>query len=195
MRRLILLQHLSLDGFAGTSRGELNWINHSEEQFDFVKTLTDKCDTAIYGRKTYELMEAYWPTAADKPDATKHDKEHSVWYAEVDKYIISSTMKDVKAEKRHFISEDIAEEIGALKEKTGKNLLLLGSPSVSRILTSHNLIDEFWFFLNPVILGTGISPFPEPDRWINLEPIDTRSFPCGVTALHLTLDKHPDTQN
>ena len=83
--------HTSLDGFVAGPNGELNWPKLDEEIFDFVATMTDKADTALYGRKTYEIMQGYWPAAGDKSNASKHDKEHSAWYNKVSKVVLSKT--------------------------------------------------------------------------------------------------------
>src|SRR5580698_3125948 len=94
MRKLINFMHISLDGFTAGPNGEMNWIKLDNGLFDFVKTMTDEADTALYGRTTYELMEGYWPNAGDAPDASKHDKEHSEWYNRVPKVVASKTIKE-----------------------------------------------------------------------------------------------------
>ncbi|MGC4022093.1 MAG: dihydrofolate reductase family protein [Cyclobacteriaceae bacterium] len=73
MRKLVLFMHTSLDGFVATSKGEMNWIHVDEELFDYASNRTNESDLALYGRKTFEMMEAYWPTAATQPNASKHD--------------------------------------------------------------------------------------------------------------------------
>ena len=93
MRKLILSLHTSLDGFVAGSNGEMDWIKLDDEIFDLVGKFTVEADTALYGRKTYQMMESYWPTAADKPDATKHDIEHSQWYNKVNTVILSRTLR------------------------------------------------------------------------------------------------------
>ena len=77
--------HVSLDGFTTDSKGGMDWINVDEEMFDYAEKRTRESDTALYGRGTYQIMESYWPTAADKPNATKHDLEHATWYNRVKK--------------------------------------------------------------------------------------------------------------
>lgn len=86
--------HTSLDGFVAGPNGEMNWIQVNEEIFNFVPTLTEQADTALYGRVTYEMMQSYWPTAGDQPNASKHDKEHSAWYNKVSKIVLSRTMTE-----------------------------------------------------------------------------------------------------
>ena len=164
----------------------MDWIKFDDQMFDFVKTFTDNADTALYGRKTWEMMDRYWPSAADKPDATTHDKEHSVWYNSVDKIILSNTMMGQIADKTIFIGGDITGKVKQLRQKDGKDILIFGSPSVVRELMKENLIDDYWLFVNPVILGQGISIFSRLDKRIELIHRTTKSFSCGVTAIHFT---------
>src|ERR1700744_6765381 len=94
MRRIISFMHISLDGFVAGPSGEMNWIKLSEEIFDHVGKRIGETDTALYGRVTYEMMENYWPTAGDKLGASKHDKEHSKWYKNAHKVVLSGTGKE-----------------------------------------------------------------------------------------------------
>lgn len=93
MRKIISFMHVSLDGFVAGPNGELNWIKRDEELFDYVGKRIQETNTALYGRVTYEMMEAYWPTAGDEPEASKHDIEHSKWYNNVHKLVLSKIMK------------------------------------------------------------------------------------------------------
>ena len=77
MRNIISFMHISLDGFVAGPNGEMNWIKVDEEIFDHIGRRISETDTALYGRVTYQMMENYWPTAGDGPDASKHDIEHS----------------------------------------------------------------------------------------------------------------------
>jgi dihydrofolate reductase len=93
MRSLVSFMHVSLDGFVCGPNGEMDWIKVDDEIFDYAGNRTSVSDTALYGRVTWEMMEGYWPTAADKPNASKHDIEHSTWYNKVDKVVLSKSMK------------------------------------------------------------------------------------------------------
>ncbi len=186
MKKIKVLMHITLDGFVAGNNGEMNCFNLDDQLFDFVKTFTDNADTALYGRTTWQMMDSYWPTAAEKPNATKHDKEHSLWYNSVDKVVVSNTMKGQNKTKTTFINGDIPQQISKLKQKDGKDILIFGSPSVVRLLMKENLIDEYCLFINPVILGQGISMFTKLDNKINLKHKTTKLFSCGVTAIHFT---------
>jgi len=185
MRKLVTLVHVSLDGYAANLKGEMDWIKIDDEMFNFVGTITEAADTALYGRVTWDMMEAYWPTAASQPNATPHDHEHSAWYNQVEKVVVSKSLQGKVQDKTIFIANDIAAEITRLKQRPGKNILMIGSPSVVRLLMSHNLIDEYWLFMNPTILGEGISIFTNLKDKILLTSDTSRVYPCGVTALHL----------
>lgn len=145
MRNLIFFMNSSLDGFAAGLKGEMNWIKIDNEIFDFVATMTDKADAALYGRVTYEMMQNYWLTAADIPNASKHDKEHSAWYKKVSKIVLSKTISEEGLENTIVISDNLADNINKIKNPDGKNILIFGSPSASHSLMSHGLVDEFWF--------------------------------------------------
>ena len=86
MRKIISFMHISLDGFVAGLNGEMDWIKVDEEIFDYVGKRISESDTALYGRITYEMMENYWPTAGDKPRATRHDIEHSKWYKRLSRH-------------------------------------------------------------------------------------------------------------
>ncbi len=184
MRRLVFFMHTSLDGFVAGPKGELDWININEEIFDFVATMTDKADTALYGRVTYEMMQSYWPTAGQKPNASKHDKEHSEWYSKVSKVVLSKTMSEKGLKNTTVISDQLADNIDRIKNLDGKNILIFGSPTASHSLLSLGLVDEFWVFVNPVLVGQGIPLFKGVTETIPLTLLETKTFSCGVIALH-----------
>src|SRR5687768_12388085 len=92
MRKLVLFMHASLDGFVAGPNGEMDWINVEDELFEYASAETQLADTALYGRVTYQMMDGYWPTAADQPNASRHDIEHSRWYKSVSKIVISKTL-------------------------------------------------------------------------------------------------------
>ena len=189
MRKIILLFHISLDGFVADPNGKMDWIKLDDEMFDLVNTFTEKADTALYGRKTYQMMDSYWPTAADKPNATKHDIEHSQWYNKVNKVVLSKTMHSNGSNKTIFISDNILNEILNLKNQQGKDILVFGSPTAAHFLMENNLIDDYWLFINPIILGQGIPLFTPIKNKINLKLLTTKVFLCDVTGLNYTVDR------
>ena len=184
MRNLIFFMHTSLDGFVAGLKGEMNWIKVDEEIFDFVATMTDTADTALYGRVTYEMMQSYWPKAGEQPNASKHDKEHSAWYNKVSKIVLSKTISEKGLDNTVVISDQLADKINKIKKQDGKNILIFGSPRASQSLLNQGLIDEFWLFVNPIIVGQGMPLFKDITGTTKLKLVESKTFACGVIALH-----------
>jgi len=184
MRNLIFFMHTSLDGFVAGLNGEMDWIKVDEEMFDFVATMTEQADTALYGRVTYEMMQSYWPKAGEQPNASKHDIEHSTWYNRVSKVVLSKTMKEAGLHNTKVIGDQLSDNINKIKQQGGKNILIFGSPRASQSLLNQGLIDEFWLFVNPIILGQGMPLFKNITGTTKLKFVESKTFTCGVIALH-----------
>ena len=183
MRKLIAHAHISLDGFAAGPNGELHWDLVDEEIFNYTAQLTNQADAAIYGRVTYQIMDGYWPTAAEQPNATKHDKEHAAWYGMVEKYVLSNTVTQVKP-KTTVLNGDIAAKITLLKSMPGKDIILFGSPSTAQALMRMNLVDELCLLVNPILLGKGMPYFKDIGEQKRLRLIESHVFSSGVTEVH-----------
>jgi dihydrofolate reductase len=178
--------HISLDGFASGINGQMDWVHVDDEIFDDGAERIYATDIALYGRKTYQLMESYWPTAADQPNSTKHDIEHAKWYKQVKKVVLSKTMKGENLINTQVISENLVEEINKLKQSTEKEILIFGSPTAGHSLMAENLIDDYWFNINPVLLGNGIPVFKDIMTKTRLSVITSKVFSSGVVGLHYT---------
>ncbi len=196
MRKIISFMHISLDGFVAGPNGEMDWIKVDEEIFDYVGKRISESDTALYGRVTYQMMENYWPAAGDQPTASRHDVDHSKWYNKVHKIVLSKTIKDTDLTNTTIISENVSDRINEIKESGpasgrigSKEILLFGSPTATHSLLQMNLIDGYWLFVNPIILGRGIPLFVDIKDKIKLNLLNTRQFTCGVTELNYTVDR------
>ncbi|HCY76908.1 MAG TPA: dihydrofolate reductase [Ignavibacteriales bacterium] len=192
MRKIISFMHISLDGFVAGPNGEMGWIKVDEEIFDFVGKRMSEGDTALYGRVTYQMMENYWPTAGDKPTASRHDIEHSKWYKKVHKVVLSKTLKDAELTNTQIISDNLSDRINEIKQSPNsgsKDILLFGSPTATHSLIQLNLIDGYWLFVNPIILGQGIPLFVNIKDRTKLKLLSTRPFTCGVTELNYVVDR------
>ncbi len=184
MRPVISFMHLSLDGFVAGPNGEMDWICVDEEIFEHVGRRIQDGDTALYGRKTFEMMEAYWPTAGDQPNATHHDRSHSAWYQKIQKVVLSTTLDEKNYRNTRITGSNPVEKIQSIRQQTGPEILLFGSPAATHFLIQQDLIDGYWLFVNPVILGSGIPLFAGIQNKINLKLVSTRQFSCGVTELN-----------
>ncbi|MES2679426.1 MAG: dihydrofolate reductase family protein [Bacteroidota bacterium] len=192
MRKIISFMHVSLDGFVAGPNGEMDWIKVDDDIFNYVEKRISDGDTALYGRVTYEMMQNYWPTAGDKPNASRHDIEHSKWYKKIKKIVLSKTMKDAGLSNTQIINENLADSINKIKQSGGnREILLFGSPTATHALMQLDLIDGYWLFVNPIILGKGIPLFANIKGQTKLKLITSRQFTGGVTELSYIVDKQP----
>lgn len=189
MKKIISFMHISLDGFVAGLNGEMDWIKVDEEIFDYVGKRISQGDTALYGKNTYQMMESYWPTAGDKPTATKHDIEHSKWYKKVQKIVLSKSIKDLDLSNTIIINDNLSDKINEIKQQEGEDILIFGSPTATHSLMKENLIDGYWLFVNPIILGKGIPLFSDIKDKIKLKLLNTKTFNSGVTELNYIVDK------
>ena len=184
MRKIISFMHISLDGFVAGPNGEMDWITVDEEIFDYVGKRITEGDTALYGRVTYQMMENYWPTAADDPKAGQHQVTHASWVNKAEKIVFSKTMKKSGWYNTTFINENIENEMRKRKSAAGKNMILIGSASIAHLFVQLDLIDEYLINVNPVILGDGIPLFKSIKDKKNLQLLSATTFNSGVVGLH-----------
>lgn len=184
MRKLILEEWLSLDGFAEDRNGRLNFFPESSENrlsdLDQLKFL-DTVDTMILGRKTYELFEAFWPKVTTRQEVIA-DKLNSL-----KKIVFSKTLKRApwgEWSEAMILNGDLAEEIKKLKSAQGKDIVLWGSLSLVQTLMQHQLIDEYHIQLCPTVIGGGRHLFPDFDQYQKLKLIDLRRYDSGAIFLN-----------
>jgi dihydrofolate reductase len=183
VRKIILLEHVSLDGYLAGPKGAMDWIHVDDELWEHVHPVTDSADAVIWGRVTYQMMEGYWPTAADSPDASKHDIHHGRWVNAATKIVFSNSLAKTKWDNTRVV-KGVGKTVTALKQEPGKNILLIGSASVARAFIAQGLIDEYRLTINPVILGGGTPLFPNEKVRANLKLVSSKSLASGVLAVH-----------
>ena len=184
MRKIILIVHTSMDGFAAGEHGEFDGFNPSPENLDFVCSLTDEADAALAGRVSYQMLNTYWPTARDQPNATPSEIKYSNWFNDAEKIVLSRTLTNLSVEKTTIISDHIADTLHEIKAREGKNILMFGSPTSFDTLNEFNLIDEYWVILYPVFFGKGIPFFTRVGDMKRFTYIESRPFSKGEVAIH-----------
>lgn len=187
MRKLILIAHTSLDGFVAGPKGEFDDFPNDEENLVFVSKLTDEADAALFGRVSYQKMNSYWPGARNIPGATPGTLKYSNWYNKAQKIVVSKTLTTEGLTDTVIIKDHIKEEISALKKQEGKDILIFGSPTISRILMQMELIDEYWIFINSVVFGQGIPLFTGGERKTKLKVGNIKQFANGEIAINYNI--------
>lgn len=183
MRKLILIAHISLDGFVAGPNGELDGFEAAEENLEFVCDLTGTADTALFGRHSYELLDKYWPTAKDHPGATRGEVRYSDWYNTAGKIVVSSSLPSSNHPNAIIIRDQVAHEVLKIKEQPGQDILIFGIPACTQTLMQAGLIDQYWIFINPVLFAQGIPLFKDLKDKITLKLLNTRLFSNGEIAL------------
>jgi dihydrofolate reductase len=184
MRKVILLMHVSLDGFTAGPNGEMDWILLEDEIFKDVTDELNTVDTSLYGRVTYQMMESYWPSVQADPASTEREIAHAHWVEHVHKIVFSKSLSNVEWNNTRLIKDNIAEEITKLKQQPGKNMMIFGSPSLAHTFMQMDLIDEYQITVNPVVLGRGIPLFKDIRNSMNLRLLKTKIYHSGVVGLH-----------
>ena len=125
MGNLVYFKHISLDGFVARLNGELDWIKlaDSDSTYDFISTMTLKFGTALYGSVIYEMMESYWLTAGEQPNASKNTKQLSTWYKRVSKIVLSKTINENGLDNTIVISNRLVDKLNEIKKRNGSDIL------------------------------------------------------------------------
>lgn len=157
MRKIIVLEHISLDGViqapGGPNEDPSNgfihggWIaNYSDPILGAAlrEKMTSSFDLLL-GRKTYEIWAPYWPYHTDIwPNADKATK-----------YIASNTLKSAEWKPSVILHGDIANQVASIKQQEGPDIHVWGSGNLLQTLIHHDLVDGFWLMIYPITLGSG----------------------------------------
>ncbi|SHF15260.1 Dihydrofolate reductase [Seinonella peptonophila] len=185
MRKIILLMHISLDGFVTGPNGEMDWIIHTEEEQNYVTDLLNTVDTVLFGRVTYQLMESFWPAVPAHPvwSKSKYHSEHAVWIEKTEKIVFSKTLEKVDWNNSRLVKEHIVEEIAKIKQQPDKNIVMIASPGLAQTFMQLGLIDEYRINVNPIVVGGGKPLFKNIKDRVDLKLVETKTFSSGVVGL------------
>lgn len=182
MQKLLVFNHVSLDGYFVDANGTMNWARHDRtdpEWNAFVSGNASGNGTLIMGRVTYELMIQYWPT----PMAKQHDAVVAEGMNRMPKVVFSRTLDKAAWNNTRLAKKDLAGEIRRMKQEDGPGMAILGSGSIVSQLAQEKLIDEYQFVVNPVILGAGRTMFDALKDKLALKLTDSRTFKNGYVFL------------
>lgn len=178
MGKLIYLMNLSLDGYVETPDHGLEWTDVDEELHTWFNDRTRETDAFLYGRRLYEVMQGYWPTAESDPSATPAMLEFArIWNAKP-KVVFSSTITTVEGNSR-LATGDVTEELARLRSEFDGELDV-GGPTLASAFIERGLVDEYRLVVHPVVLGAGTPFFPKLEKPIRLRHIETRKFRSGA---------------
>jgi len=180
MRKLILFNMITLDGFFEGPNQSIDWHQVDDEFNEFAIEQIETVDAILFGRVTYEGMASFWPT----PFAIETDPIIAEKMNSMPKIVISHTLEKAEWNNTRLIKENVVEEITLLKQQPGKDLIIFGSANMAGSLMEHDLIDEIRVIVNPVVLGSGTPLFSDINKPLNLKLLKTRTFGNGNVLLY-----------
>jgi dihydrofolate reductase len=175
MRRVTYSMFASLDGYITDPDGDINWSDPDPELFRFITAQTRDLSAYVMGRRLYETM-LYWETV----DQAGLDDDARAWAAiwnPLPKLVFSRTLSAVQGNAR-LATGGLAEEIARLPEGE----IAIGGATLAAQAAALDLIDEYCPRVPPVLLGGGIPYFPRAERRVDLELVESRTFPSRATA-------------
>lgn len=181
VRKLIAYNFLSLNGFFKGPNEDIAWHAHSEEEAKYSEeSLAQNDHILLFGRKTYEMMVSFWPTA----QAKELFPRVAAGMNRAEKIVFSKSPFEPQWENTQVISGDIAARIGEIKQTPGKDMTILGSGTIVTLFTDHGLIDEYQFMIDPVAIPEGTPVFTGIKQKVNLQFTGSRVFKSGVILLY-----------
>jgi len=182
MRKVILQEFVSADGFAADAEGKVDYVPASmsgdksfgDRQLDFI----DSVDTMLLGRVTYEMFVAYWPNVK-----SGEDKQFAGKVNATPKVVFSTTLGRAPWgdwDNARIVRTNAVEEIRKLKAQPGKDMVLWGSISLAQSLMDADQIDEYQLIVCPLVFGRGRQLFRGPSK---MKLLKSRSFDGGAVLL------------
>ena len=181
MGKLTYGMNVSVDGYIADENDDIGWSEPDEELHQFWNDRTGEIAVSLYGRKLYELMSAYWPTADEDPDVTPVTAEYARLWRAMPKVVFSSSLDSVDWNSR-LERGDVVEAATKLKAETD-GLLEVGGATLAAPLVRAGLVDEFLVVVTPCAVGGGKPFLPTLNKWIKLELVENRTFATGAVLL------------
>ncbi|CAM5682174.1 dihydrofolate reductase family protein [Mycolicibacterium aubagnense] len=181
MGRLIYGFNVSVDGYIADAQGGIDWSEPSDELHQYWNDFERETALSFYGRRLYELMSAYWPTADESPDAPPPVVDFARIWRAMPKVVFSHTLNSVDWNSR-LERGDPVEVVAKLKAETDGNLEVAGATLAAPIVQA-GLVDEYRIVVAPTAVGGGIPFFPALPSWISLRLLENRTFPGGTVLL------------
>jgi dihydrofolate reductase len=183
MRKLVVFNHVSLDGYFVDSKGDMSWAHRKEDaewsQFSSENASGGAGGQFLFGRITYEMMASYWPTVT----AAKSEPVVAGAMNGAEKIVFSRTLDKATWRNTRLVKGDLATEVRKLKAEEGKDILIFGSGSIVSQLAQQSLIDQYKLVVNPVVLGNGRTMFEGVRDKLTLKLSSTRAFGNGNVLL------------
>ena len=185
MRKLKLQVQMTIDGFMAGPNGGMDWLclDWSDDIKEYVTELTKNVDTILLGKNLAQGFIPHWTASlnSDQPE------EGAETFVMTPKVVFSKTLKVSEWERTTMANGDLKTEVMALKNKTGKDMIVYGGSQFVSSLIKEKLIDELHLFINPAVIGKGLPIFHAVTEQQNFELVKATSFECGIVVLRYKL--------
>jgi dihydrofolate reductase len=181
MGKLIYGFTVSVDGYIADAQGNIDWSEPDEELHQYWNDFERQTRLSFYGRRLYELMSAYWPTADQAPDADPVIVDFARIWCQMPKVVFSRTLQSVDWNSR-LERGDPVEVVSRMKAETDGQLEIAGATLAAPVVQA-GLVDEYRLVVAPVAVGGGIPFFPALPSWMSLRLVENRRFPGGAVLL------------
>ncbi len=179
MRKIVLSMMITLDGFFEGPNKELDWHNWNPEMDEHMIRFFGRADTLLFGRKTYQLMESFWPTSAAEDENPGIRRVMN----ELPKIVFSKSLDKADWSDTTVLHDADEPTVAGLKAKEGKDILLFGGAEIANHLLSIGMIDEFRIIVNPRTIGDGTPLFKTGSQSRKFDLISSEPFRCGNVSL------------
>jgi dihydrofolate reductase len=182
MRKIVVFNHVTLDGFFTDPKGDMSFAHRQgpdPEWDEFLEGNTKGGGELLFGRITYDMMASFWPT----PAAEQMMPEVAERMNALPKVVFSRTMNEASWKNARVVKGNLAEEVRKLKAQSGPDMVILGSGTIVSQLTEAGLIDSYQIVVNPVVIGRGRTMFEGVTSRPALKLTETRTFKNGNVLL------------
>jgi dihydrofolate reductase len=198
-RKIVMFNRVTADGYFAGPDGNLQWVVPDEEADQAGADAIPGFDTILFGRRTYEMFQGFWPRALDDsptaPDPhaagrrSQAIRAMAIWINDATKVVFSRTLNDVTWKNSRIHHDVDPREIEALKKQPGKNMIIFGSGSIVSQLTEHGLIDEYQFIVSPILLGNGRTVLSGVSKTSRLDLVEATKHQSGNVMLRYERSK------
>jgi dihydrofolate reductase len=182
MRKLIVFNHVTLDGYFVSVNGDCSWARSGNDDAEYSAFVAENArggGQLLFGRVTYQLMASYWPT----PIADQHNPAVAAGMNSMPKVVFSRTLDQASWNNTKLVNGGLVPEIRKMKDESGPGMAILGSGSIVSQLAPEHLIDEYQMMVDPVALGKGRTMFEGIQEKLTLKLTKTRTFKNGKVFL------------
>jgi dihydrofolate reductase len=185
MRSVTYSMGVSLDGYIVGPDGDFDWTEPDDKVFRFWIDEIRGVDVHLLGRRLYETM-LYWETAEEDQSLNEAELEWAALWKPLPKVVFSTTLSAVEGNAR-LASGGLAEEIERLRAEPGEDEIAIGGATLAAEAAGLGLIDEYRAMVYPVLVGGGVPFFPQRERRVDLELVETRTFGSRVVYLRYSV--------